>query len=103
MIDSAGFTAPEPDVSDLQELIIVIKEMDYCESNATGLMPLSWHSIRDWLELMQISLAPSDVSCIRSMSSAFISGIKSDNAPYEPLASQVMLASSIIMTSSTHG
>ncbi len=82
-----------PDVS----LVYIADEIGLCMSGGMDVAPLSAREVQAWCEMMGEHLSPWEFRTLRRMSRAYVSGMRSEKAPFAPLDCKLALASAAMM------
>ena len=84
---------PFPDIDDRGDLIDTMQDIGWGLSTGMGASQLPSHEIKAWAEMSGEDLTPWEFRVIRRMSSAYVSGMSAEAAPYEPVMVKIALAS----------
>ena len=83
---------PDVEASDVH-LCVYLEQMGMCRATEMGVSALSWVDLDSWCRLSQTTVTPGDASLLLMMSRAFVSGSRSEDAPFLPRECAVMVAS----------
>lgn len=89
MIRNAGMIVPVPDID--HDLIWAMQSLGWAADAAA----LSAVEVKAWADCTGETLTPWEFETLRGMSRAFVAGVRSDTAPYEPMVVKMAVATAI--------
>lgn len=78
-------------------LVYIADEIGLYMSGGMDVAPLSAREVQAWCEMMGETLSPWEFRTLRRMSQAYVSGLRSEKAPFAALDCKLALASAAIM------
>lgn len=79
------------------DLANIADEIGLYMAGGMDVVPLSAQEVRAWCEMMGETLSPWEFRTLRLMSQSYVSGLKSEKAPYATLDCKLALASAAMM------